>query len=99
LRPDQTASTAHTLTSTSPFASARARTTFSSRSVATRAAFFGQETQIIPAGWRRRRNSGRAAASSARALVNRCKASNGPSASAPGEAAVSARIPAAASSS
>src|SRR6185312_15033289 len=49
LRPDQVESTAATLTSTSPAASPCARTTFSSRSVATPLLRFGQATQSAPA--------------------------------------------------
>src|SRR5438309_349054 len=50
LSPDQTSSTAHTFTSTIPFARPMSRTTFSFRSVATPEAFFGQEIQSMPEG-------------------------------------------------
>src|SRR6476619_6879768 len=50
LSPDQTSSTAQTLTSTIPFAIPISRTTFSVKSVATPDAFFGHEIQSMPAG-------------------------------------------------
>src|SRR4051794_24234816 len=46
--PDHVASTAQTLTSTSPVASPRSRTTLSSRSVATPEARLGQQSQSRP---------------------------------------------------
>ena len=48
LSPLQTSSTAQTLTSTNPSGSASERTTSSVMSVGTLAAFFGQDTQIMP---------------------------------------------------
>src|SRR5215471_16795276 len=51
-KPDQTSLIAQTLTSTTPAASAMSRITFSVRSVGTPDVFFGQLTQIIPAGAR-----------------------------------------------
>jgi len=51
LSPDQTSSTAQTLTSTRPSDNPSSRTTLSVRSVFTPDAFFGHETQSIPSGF------------------------------------------------
>src|SRR6185369_12143183 len=51
LSPDQTSSTAQTLTSTKPSDKPSSRTTLSVRSVFTPDAFFGQETQSMPSGF------------------------------------------------
>src|SRR6185369_8226486 len=79
LRPDQVASTAQTFTSTRPIGRQTSRITSSVMSVGTFDAFFGQLTQIIPAGSRNGRSSWSFTSSSPREVTKICAASIGAS--------------------
>jgi hypothetical protein len=64
--------------STSPRGSATARTTSSVTSVSTFEAFFGHDTQMNPACYRRSRRTGSRRSSTARSNTNRCAAGISP---------------------
>jgi len=78
LRPDQTSSTAHTFTSTSPSGSAISRMVSSVMSVGVFEAFFGHEIQIAPSGFSLASVERTFAARSARRVAKRCAMSVSP---------------------
>src|SRR5262249_28565926 len=73
--PDQVSSTAQTFTSTSLALRPISRTMFSSKSVGTPAAFFGQEIQSMPSAFIASRSLGISAAKLLRLAVKKCRKS------------------------
>src|SRR5437660_6210266 len=77
LSPDQSSSTAHILTSTSPAARPMSLTMFSERLVVTPELFFGHDTQSIPEALSRFAYSESLVFSSLSLLTNNCTKSSG----------------------